>query len=173
MHHDLGSHDLLFLYSTLSVRTFWEICKICENEQVETSKHMFFECNVTTSVWWRCLQWCGMPTTMHLDCISHFFQFCGLIKCNNRQRKLWKAVWFCVIWLIWKSRNRVVFEDIYSVWCWAVSGEQIKVQSWTWINAVCKGFNCPLSGWFHDPVACVTSFTDKPCSRNTLTRLDI
>ena len=44
-------------------------------------------------------------------CVRAFHPY-KLETCSKKARKVWNATPLCLIWEIWKERNRVVFEDM-------------------------------------------------------------
>lgn len=49
------------------------VCVLC-NDQVETTSHLFFECNFSYSVWMTCLKWVGLSSALPNDGRMHFLQ---------------------------------------------------------------------------------------------------
>lgn len=85
------------------------LCRGCEKE-VESSGHLFFKCELFPLVWRECLRWWGMVAPLQGDCKLHFLQFAGLPGGNSIQKSLWQVVWFSTIWVIWVSRNALIFK---------------------------------------------------------------
>lgn len=56
------------------------ICKGC-NKEVEFGNHLFFQCEIFSTVWKHCLKWWGLEAPLQGDCKSHFYQFADFWFC--------------------------------------------------------------------------------------------
>lgn len=124
------------------------ICKGCEKEN-ESAGHLFFACDLFSSLWYECLKWWGVIASLHGDCKSHFLLFSGLITGNSDQVVLWELIWFVVIWVIWSAYNALIFKgkkvEIGEMM------EHVMLKSWLWVTARRPQFNYPVSSWFSNP----------------------
>lgn len=96
--------------------------------ETSDSDHLFFKCDLFASVWRECLKWWGMMAPLQGGCKLHFLQFVGLSGGNSKQKSLWEVVWLSTVWVIWVSRNALIFNGKK-----AEVGEmleQIKLKSW-------------------------------------------
>lgn len=128
------------------------ICKGCEKEE-ETTDHLFFRCAKFASAWYSVLKWWKLSGPMQGGCKDHFLQFSGLIIGNKKQRKMWTTIWFAVIWVIWSTRNNVIFSGkVVEV---SELIEMIKLKTWLWISAKDANFKYPFVCWSSNPSDCV------------------
>lgn len=62
-------------------------------------------------------------------------------------------IWFAAVWVIWSSRNGMMFRAIK-----ANIGdmlEQVKLKSWLWVTVRRALFQYPVSNWFTNPRGCL------------------
>jgi hypothetical protein len=81
------------------------------------------------AVWYKIFNWLGvvivMPPNLFtlFDCVSESTR-------NSKMRRGFRLVWHSVIWLLWKARNDVIFnntvEDLLEI------VERVKILSWKW-----------------------------------------
>ena len=86
---------------------------------------------------------------------------------RKKDFKLWRAVPLCLIWAIWKERNRVVFEDeafsrtrlkscfLYSFSSWA---SLVHDMEHSFVRDICVFPSFVLVGWFVFLLLCLFSF---------------
>lgn len=129
-----------------------QVCVGCQKE-VESTSHLFFKCELFSALWAECLKWWGLVAPLHDECDVHFIQFCGLFYGSAELRQCWEGIWFVVVWVIWTSRNAMMFKKARV----ATSDmlEQVKMKSWLWITAKHPKFKYPLSNWFDNPCGCL------------------
>lgn len=85
------------------------VCRGCNKEQ-ESAAHLFFQCEKFSKVWYECLKWWGLMSSMQGNCKSHFEQFSGLVVGSVNQISLWEMIWYATIWVIWSARNALIFK---------------------------------------------------------------
>lgn len=122
---------------------------------MESAGHLFFMCEFFSKVWNECLKWWGYKGSIAVclcEC-KHFIQFAGMIQDNSVQVSLWEVVWFAVIWVIWSSRNSLIFKGKKVELGEMV--EQVKLKSWLWITWKSSEFGYPVSNWFSNPRGCL------------------
>ena len=83
-------------------------CCLCR-EEVETTRHLFFECKIAWLVWSQCYAWLGLAWVDHFDYGSHFLHF---ILCNvpGYVNATWGSVWVAIIGEIWRNKNNHIFK---------------------------------------------------------------
>lgn len=117
------------------------ICKGCEKVD-ETANHLFFKCVKFGLVWSSVLNWWKLCGPMQGGCKDHFVQFSGLISGNKKHREIWITIWLAVIWIIWSTRNDVIFSG--KVMEVSELVELIKLKTWLWFNAKDAKFKYPF-----------------------------
>jgi len=71
------------------------LCCFCKVE-VESTRHLFFECRVTWLVWNKCYAWLGLTSIDHRNPVSHFSHF-KLINVPNQVNVVWGSI-DCSCW---------------------------------------------------------------------------
>lgn len=90
-----------------------DVCVLCKRE-VETCKHLFFNCSFSKHVWYWIRTMMGDPITqrnLHTslsDAIAYINQ--NFIA-NNIKKDIIIAALSSSIWFIWKSRNSIIFNN--------------------------------------------------------------
>lgn len=133
------------------------VCKGCEKE-VETVGHLFFTCETYSKVWYECLKWWGLSSSLQGSCKSHFSQFGGLISGSKSQKEVWDIIWYAVVWAIWYGRNNQIFKGKNIEVGYLV--EEVKLKTWLWITAKYNQFNYPISSWCMNPSGCMGMIKD-------------
>lgn len=123
-------------------------CCLCKAQE-EDAAHLFFLCPVTFEIWRTCYSWLGVPMVIHQNIIGNFLMHSGLFK-GKRGKTLSMCIWECIVWVIWKARNNVIFNDI------AFNSEkvleEVKGRVWSWC-LIKNFFNCnsEWNQWLFDP----------------------
>lgn len=81
------------------------MCGVCQ----ETNNHLFFKCKVPWQIWTLCFQWWGIQTVIHEQAVINILSWGSLVK-GKFKRAIWNSMFFSVIWTIWFTRNKVVFD---------------------------------------------------------------
>lgn len=119
-----------------------QVCVGCKKE-VESAGHLFFKCEFFASLWTDYIKWWGLEAPFQAECADHFMHFSGLINETAEQRQCWEGIWFVVLWVIWTTRNAVMFRGSGAVLSDMM--ELVKLKSWLWITAKYSQFKYPLS----------------------------
>jgi hypothetical protein len=125
-------------------------CVVC-NGSLESAAHLFLHCDFAFSIWLDIFRRLGVYVIMPASLPSLFDYFTGFA----RSKKAWKGymlVWHTVLWLIWRSRNGVIFSN--KVTTAAECAEEIKVLSWKWSAHRLKTAPCLFYEWVWDPGDC-------------------
>jgi hypothetical protein len=117
----------------------------------ETSKHLFLHCNKSIRVWYEVCKWLGVLMVMPPDIMTLFDCFNGVVR-NKKIKKGFLLVWHTVIWVLWRTRNDVIFNGITKEPMEVV--EEIKVLSWKWSLDCLKIPPCLFYEWCWDPGDC-------------------
>jgi hypothetical protein len=123
-------------------------CPFC-NEAVESTCHLFLQCDFTASIWYAIMRWFGVvaviPPTVPMS-------FAVMVGCgsNKKRRKGLAILWLAFIWVVWKVRNDRVFNNAL------VEGDVVVLDliqrlSWQWfVNNSANG-PCMLYEWVWNP----------------------
>jgi hypothetical protein len=84
-------------------------CCLCKNHW-ETGDHLLLHCEIASALWCFVLQSFGIqwviPATV-IDLLFGWYNWFG--KLNSG---VWNLVLLCLMWSLWKERNRRIFEDL-------------------------------------------------------------
>lgn len=116
------------------------LCDICK-EEPETANHLLIHCRGTAGIWGKVLLWLNVVAANHEGACDHFLQFLGLIQ-GKRGKHFCIGLWVCVVWVIWKSRNSLIFETKDFVADKIV--DEIKAHMWSW-SSICYPEICLYS----------------------------
>ncbi|XP_020263250.1 uncharacterized protein LOC109839233 [Asparagus officinalis] len=84
-------------------------CVLCCGHQLETSKHIFFECQFSADVWNRVMDWMRFRwRSCYWDLIISWYS-CNL-KGRGPLRKLKRMCLSAAVYMIWDERNRRIFQ---------------------------------------------------------------
>jgi hypothetical protein len=119
----------------------------------ETEDHVFFNCPMLGSIWRKIVNWLGVHLVFPEGGHDHLSLLKNLVPCNNKTRDRVGVIWFTTIYLIWKTRNDMIFNQ--TGYDWEKLFEEVKILSWRIIKARSKGFTCDLSMWHTNPLACL------------------
>ncbi|KAL8552555.1 hypothetical protein ACS0TY_001300 [Phlomoides rotata] len=105
-------------------------CHFC-NEYQETVRHVFFECGESYQIWMACFNWLGVYTVLSSNPSTNLLHFSSIFR--GRMGKLAAiSIWECIVWLLWKSRNALVFHQQQQVRDKIV--EEVKIRTWSWFS---------------------------------------
>ncbi|KAL8501243.1 hypothetical protein ACS0TY_020699 [Phlomoides rotata] len=124
-------------------------CPLCL-EKEETVQHLFFQCHVSSRLWWAIYEWIGICTVASRSLAEHCLQHAFLLPGDGKGSS-GLSLWIGVIWNLWNFCNDIVFNNgILNID--RVIGN-VKISLWTWMKA--KGlidFDCNFSSWLGDPL---------------------
>ncbi|XP_057770874.1 uncharacterized protein LOC130990667 [Salvia miltiorrhiza] len=123
------------------------MCNACCYRE-ETVQHLFLLCPKTEMIWNGIQKWLGVHSVRPNNIEAHFDSFTNLGK-GKQSRKFLEALWVCIIWLVWKSRN----ESRFGGKNWEVTkmmGE-IKARIWSWNKSFgLADLGTDFVSWFSD-----------------------
>ncbi|KAK2414852.1 hypothetical protein QL285_037392 [Trifolium repens] len=125
-------------------------CVLCTGLKESTS-HLLLHCGFTGRVWVEIFRWLGVIVVMPAT-LSSLFEYLSGFARTKKARKGFRLVWHNTIWLIWKSRNDVIFNN--SVKTASECVEDIKVLTWKWSAYKLKILPCLYYEWCWDPGSC-------------------
>ena len=94
-------------------RSGWNIpnrCYLCKNEE-ETTNHLLLFCEKARMLWLLIFSLFGVQWVMHSSVERNLLGWHGSFVGKKRE-KAWRAAPLCLLWTIWKERNRRAFEDV-------------------------------------------------------------
>ena len=124
-------------------------CSLCGLVE-EDDSHLFIQCNWSKDVWALWSIW----TEVELEGVSGVEQLFNLThaSCQSpKQKKLLHAVTMVTLWVIWKTRNDLVFNNRRTAPGRLI--EEIKAQSFLWIKNRGKEVQLNWDSW------CIFPFT--------------
>jgi hypothetical protein len=84
--------------------------------------------------------------------IPILFEYMSSFAKSKKDRNGLMLVWHTTLWLIWKARNDVIFNNLVKAAPECV--EEIKVLSWKWSVHKLKISTCLYYEWIWDPGIC-------------------
>ncbi|XP_057794182.1 uncharacterized protein LOC131010599 [Salvia miltiorrhiza] len=127
----------------LPVKEAW--CNSCILRE-ESNDHLFLSCGKSELIWDALQKWIGISTVRPKGVAQHFLMFSHLGQ-GKRSLKILKALWMCIVWLIWKKRNESRFDG--NVWEAKNLVLEAKGRLWSWIKSY-KLFvvDCSFETWY-------------------------
>jgi hypothetical protein len=130
-------------------------CVFCSNND-ESIFHVFIQCNFTTTVWHKILNWMGLNFFNSISVQQHFISFEELIKskANKVTKRYRHIIWLATTWCIWRWRNNIIFRHDRVNFSSLV--DQIIYMSWFWFSARSRS-NVVISfdSWLINPLDCL------------------
>jgi hypothetical protein len=125
-------------------------CVVCSGVK-KSSIHLFLHCPFAFRIWVEICRWLGvilvMPATLHC-----FFEYFSGFARSKKGQKGFGLVWHTTIWLIWKFRNDIIFNNVVKNALDCV--EDIKVLTWKWSAHKLKISPCLYYEWSWDLGSC-------------------
>lgn len=122
-------------------------CAFC-NSQDETVSHYLFKCDFSYKFWMECIKWLGLVTVFSSTPVANLIQFSSLHR-GQRSKQISVCTWACGMWLLWTSRNDLIFHGKEPKVTELM--ENLKSHVWNWFAHRSKKFS-PRS--FHDWCVC-------------------
>jgi hypothetical protein len=126
-------------------------CPLC-NGAVESTRHLFLHCPFASVVWYGLNRWLGVVVVPPSEMVMSYelLVACGS---NKKIRRGFSSVWLAFLWVIWKTRNDRIFNNV------VVSVEEvldcIQRLTWQWfLNKVAMN-SCLLYEWIWNPCDCM------------------
>jgi hypothetical protein len=103
-----------------------QTCGWCVDSQ-ESDIHLLLHCNFAQSVWRAVCNWLGLNITIPPNLYILFLCFVdGAV--SKRVRKGFLLIWHSTLWFLWKTRNGLIFNNVFKVPSEVV--EEIMVTTW-------------------------------------------
>ena len=124
------------------------LCSHCGNE-IETLDHCFLRCNRVVEGWKKVFKWWKLGSFDVQD-VEDILCHKGRVNFHKKQRTIWQAVCWSMLYIIWSSRNKRVFENKVSNLMTIC--DELQVLSYYWITIRAKGSISSWVEWSSDPV---------------------
>ncbi|GFS29385.1 hypothetical protein Acr_00g0006490 [Actinidia rufa] len=115
------------------------VCPLC-NVSMESVDHLLLLCNFSWSIWSQCVQWWGCswvcPATI-FDLMVEWFSN----SFKHVEKACWEAIFFAIIWSLWKARNELIFSNVNIVKAEVVDLIKLRVAFWVKANCDLKEFS--------------------------------
>ncbi|GAU10013.1 hypothetical protein TSUD_415800, partial [Trifolium subterraneum] len=126
-------------------------CVHCHGS-VESSLHLFLFCSFSVQIWQAVFRWLGLVVVIPPNMFVLFDCLIGAAS-NKKIRKGYALIWHATIWMLWKSRNEIIFsngvKDSEKVF------DEIKLLSWRWGLSRHSIPTCLFYEWCWDPGMCL------------------
>ncbi|CAJ2639551.1 unnamed protein product [Trifolium pratense] len=96
-------------------------------------------------------RWLGVVIVMPPN-LSILFEYLSGFARSKKARKGYRLVWHTTLWIIWRARNEVIFNN--SIKVAAEFAEDIKVLIWKWSAHKLKTTPCLYYEWSWNPGYC-------------------
>ncbi|MCI16926.1 pantothenate synthetase [Trifolium medium] len=109
-------------------------------------------CDFAAQIWYAVCRWLGVVVVLPPDVMIMY----GTLVCSGRNKRLKKGfsiVWLAFIWVIWRSRNEKIFNNVAGVVGDAV--DMIQRVSWQWFLNNTAKTPCLLYEWVWNPGDCM------------------
>ena len=121
-------------------------CSSC-NANVESSSHIFFDCDIAKEVWRLVRMWCDISFPPFTS-FEHWKSWFGSWNVPKEKYRRFAVIVSCSLWWIWRYRNNVTFgsnqlrkSDIF---------DNIRSSSFSWLSH--RGhMSCSWSDWLKSP----------------------
>ena len=140
-------------------------CVFCD-EREESAIHLFLHCSWVSKVWREVMRWLNFNIITPPNLFLHALGWSREVSSKKLRRGAW-VIWHAVVWVIWTSRNNMIFKaktfEILELvdhikllsWQWCLSRLNIKTflfYEWCWNPRFC------LRGWLVVVVVCWCCF---------------
>nr|XP_043639212.1 uncharacterized protein LOC122610279 [Erigeron canadensis] len=104
-------------------------CPICNNHD-ETVAHLFLHCQLADSLWTFLSLWCRLPLPKPSN-LRELFDLHTTAEIDTRKKKFVNLVVLAYCWILWKTRNDLVFNNKVPSLRYAI--KELKSLSFLWI----------------------------------------
>ncbi|WJX73477.1 hypothetical protein P8452_57252 [Trifolium repens] len=137
---------------TYDLQTFWRLAKHMQGGKLAKQVSLFFwqqwSGGNDTLIGCFILRWLGVVVALPADVMMSYGLMVGSGR-NKRIREGFSVVWLTLVWVIWRSRNDWIFNNVPGSVEDAV--DQIQRTSWHWYLSKTARDSCLLYEWIWDP----------------------
>ena len=124
---------------------------LCGKE--EDRDHLFFQCDYYGRLWLLLSHWFCVVTVLHGNLSTHANQFSALGGFSKKSRTTFAIVWISALYVIWKDRNRRIFQNQFDHLEHLL--ERVKLQTYWWLKANFINFGFDYPFWRQNPSCCL------------------
>jgi hypothetical protein len=126
-------------------------CVHCQGRE-EGASHLFLNCDFAWRVWNDIFRWLGLVFVMPAN-VAMFYE-CFLGAAGSKKRRIgFSLIWHATVWMLWKSRNKIIFSN--GVKDPEELVDLVKISSWKWGLSRHKLPVCLFYEWCWDPGLCL------------------
>jgi hypothetical protein len=126
-------------------------CVHCQGRE-EGASHLFLNCDFAWRVWNDIFRWLGLVFVMPAN-VAMFYE-CFLGAAGSKKRRIgFSLIWHATVWMLWKSRNKIIFSN--GVKDPEELVDLVKISSWKWGISRHKLPVCLFYEWCWDPGLCL------------------
>ncbi|GKA05043.1 hypothetical protein Tco_0684163 [Tanacetum coccineum] len=114
---------------------------------VETTSHLFFTCDMATSVHRLINRWWEVPD-MEIDSYATWKGWIVTIRMASKTKLMFEGVYYVMWWLLWWYRNKKIFEGKSPIK--AMFLDDVISKSFYWCRAKCKA-SFSWTDWLKNP----------------------
>jgi len=126
-------------------------CVMCIGA-IESANHLFLHCPRASSVWFEVMVWIDNVFILPPNLFDHWSCWNAGVY-NKKIVKGIRLIWHATIWLIWKARNDIIFNNKACEVMTIV--KEIKLLSWRWSLERLKIPGCLYYEWCWNPKECL------------------
>ena len=123
------------------------LCPHCE-EEIETVEHCFLKCSRVVEGWNKVFKWWNMGN-FNIGSVQDIISHNGNNSLNLKQKVIWQVVCWSMLYLVWCSRNKRVFENKVSNL--TTICDELQVVTFFWIANRSRGAISSWFDWCSDP----------------------
>ena len=120
----------------------------------ETDLHLFLNCDVSSGLWADVRRWLGISSVTPGDIRHHFHQFAKMAGLPRSSHLFLSIIWFAVVWVLWKERNKCIFENEVATPFMPL--ERVKLNSFLWLKSKHVSFSYNYHNWWKHPLSCMS-----------------
>jgi len=116
---------------------------------MESSNHLFLQCNFFGFVWHLIYRWLGFSAAVPFYVPDYFNQLSYSGGIAKVRRSILQVIWFAMVWKIWKERNNRLFNVKECSVIQVV--DKIKSLAFTWLKAKFTSLPFNYHVWWFSP----------------------
>ena len=125
--------------------TLWPHCE----DEIETFDHCFVRCSRVLVGWEKVFKWWKLEN-FNVGSIDDIINHIGHDTLNKKQKTIWQAVCWSMLYLVWGFRNKRIFENKVSNL--TTICDELQVLTFYWVSHRAKGTIKSWRDWCSNPV---------------------